>query len=50
MFEDISTFDAQNPIIGSLLQELDIVKKDLANELIKEAPRPAVDLDIQKRL
>ena len=48
MFEDISTFDAQNPIIGSLLQELDIGKKDLVSELIKKATRPDVDLDIQK--
>ena len=28
-FEDISTFDAQNPIAGSLLKELDIGKKDV---------------------
>ena len=27
VFEDISTFDAQNPIVGSLLRELDIGKK-----------------------
>ena len=26
MFEDISTFDAENPIVGSLLREIDIKK------------------------
>ena len=46
--EDISTFDGQNPVVGSLLQELDIGKKDLVSERIKTATRPDVDLDIQK--
>ena len=32
-FEDISTFDAKNPIVGSLLKELDVAKKDLASNL-----------------
>ena len=50
MFEDISNSDAQNPIVGSLLRKLDIGKKDLMSKLIKKAPRPGVDLDIQKRL
>ena len=50
MFEGISNFDAQNPIVGSLLPELDIGKKDLASELIKKAPRSGIDSDIQKRL
>ena len=27
VFEDISTFDAENPIVGSLLRELDVGKK-----------------------
>ena len=49
-FEYISTFDAQNPVVGLLLRELDIEKKDLVNELIEKAPRPGVDLDIQKTL
>ena len=40
----------QNPIVGSLLQEFDIGKNNLASELIKKAPRPGVDLDIQKKL
>ena len=50
MFEVISTFGMQNPIVGSLLQEFDIGKNNLASELIKKAPRPGVDLDIQKKL
>ena len=28
VFEDISTFDAENPIVGSLLREIDIKKKN----------------------
>ena len=35
-FDNISTFDAENPIVGSLLKELDVGKKDIANELIKK--------------
>ena len=29
VFEDISTFDAENPVVGSLLKELDVEKKML---------------------
>ena len=36
VFEDISTFDAENPIVGSLLQELDVGKKDVTSELVKK--------------
>ena len=50
VFEDISTFDVQTPVVGSLLQKLDTRKKDLASEFIKKAPRPGIDLDLQKRL
>ena len=50
VFEDISTFDAQNPIVGSLLRKLDTGRKHLASEFIEKATRPGVDLDIQKRL
>ena len=51
VFEDISTFDAENPIVGSLLQELDVGKKDIAIELIKKAPRPpGVDFAIRLKL
>ena len=45
VFEDISTFDAENLVVGSSLKELDIGKKDVASELIKNAPGPpGVDL------
>lgn len=50
MFEDISTFDVQTPVVGSLLQKLDTRKKDLASEFIKKAPRPGIDLDLQKKV
>ena len=34
--EDVNTFDAKNPIVGSLLRELDVSKKDITWELIKK--------------
>ena len=48
VFEDISTFDVENPIVSSLLKELDVSKKDLASEFIKKALRPP-DLDYRLR-
>ena len=49
--EDISTFDAENPIVGSLLRELNVNKKVLASDLLKRAPEtPRKNLEIQKRL
>ena len=41
VFEDISTFDAENAIIGTLLRGLDVGKKVLASELIKQTPGPS---------
>ena len=38
VFEDISSFDAENPIVGSLLRELDVGKKVLASDHIKQTP------------
>ena len=50
-FKDISTFDAENPIIGSLLRQLNVIKKVLAKDVIKEAPTPPRrDYEIQHRL
>ena len=42
VFEDISTFDADNPIVGSLLKELDSGKnwQKTAGDLVKRAPGP----------
>ena len=34
VFEDISTFDAQNSVVRSLLREPDIWKKYITNDLI----------------
>ena len=36
VFEDVSTFDAESPIVGTLLKELDVGKKGIASELIKK--------------
>ena len=48
VFEDITTFDAEYPIVGSLLKEIDVGKKDIGSEPIKKAPRPP-DLDASLR-
>ena len=37
VFEDISTFDAENSLVGSLLRQLDVGKKDVASDLIKKS-------------
>ena len=51
VFEDVSTFDAENRIVGSMLRELDVGKKDTPSELIKKAPGPpGLDFIKQKRL
>ena len=51
VFEDISTFDTENLVVGSLLKELDVGKKHVASELIKNAPGPPeIDFVIKDRL
>ena len=51
MFEDISTFDAENPIVGSLLREIDIKKKQSDSDFLKFLPRhPGKEFEIKKRL
>ena len=51
VFEDISTFDAENPIVGSFLRELDVGKKNLSSVLVKKAPTPpGVDIALRNRL
>ena len=51
VFEDISTFDAENPIVGSLLREIDVNKKDTDSDLIKNLPnQTGKELEIRKRL
>ena len=50
VFQDVSTFDAQNPVAGSMVEELDIGKKDIESNLVKKAPKTGLTNDIQKRL
>ena len=51
VFEDISTFDAENPIVGSLLREIDINKKQSDSDFIKSLPsQPGKEFEIKKRL
>ena len=51
VFEDISTFDAENPIIGSLLREIDIKKKQWDSDFITSLPsHPGKEFEIKKRL
>ena len=50
VLKDISTFDAQNPVVESLLRDINVEKNDVASNLIKKAPRPSIGGDLQKRL
>ena len=51
VFEDISKFDTENPIVGSLLREIDINKKQSDSDFIKSLPsHPGKEFEIQKRL
>ena len=51
VFEDISTFDAKNPIAGSLLREIDLNKKQTDCEFIKSLlSHPGKEFEIQKHL
>ena len=51
VLEDISIFDAENPIIGSPLRELDVGEKYLSSDLIKQAPTPPeTDFAIRNQL
>ena len=51
VLEDISTFDAENPIVGSLFKEIDIKKKQSDSDFIKSLPsHPDKEFEIRKRL
>ena len=41
VFKDISTFDAENPIVGSLLREIDLNKKQSDSDFIKIIAKPS---------
>ena len=38
LFKDVSNFDAENPVIGSLLRKIDVGKKDTLSNFLKKAP------------
>ena len=51
VFKDIFTFDAENTIVGSLLREIDIKKKQSDSDFIKSLPgQPGKEFKIKKRL
>ena len=51
VFEDISTFDSENPIVGILLREVDVRKKQTDSDFIKSLPsQPGKEFEIKKRL
>ena len=44
-FKDVATFGAQNPIIGSLLREIDLKKKGRNSDLIRKQLEKALDIN-----
>ena len=51
VFEDISTFDAKNPIVGSMLREIDVNKKQSDSDFIKSLPsHSGKEFEIKERL
>ena len=49
VFEDISTFDTENPIVSSLLREIDLKKKQTDSGFIKSLPsQPGQEFEIKK--
>ena len=51
VFEDISTFDAETSIVGSLLREIDIKKNRSGSHFIRSLlSHPGKEFEIQKRL
>ena len=51
VFENFSTSDAENPIVGSLIREVDLKKKQTDSDFIKSLPGvPGKEFAIQKHL
>ena len=51
VFEDISTFDAENPIVESLLGKMDLKKKQTDSDFIKSWPsHPGKEFEIKKKI
>ena len=50
-FDDVSTFDAENSIVGSLLRETDLSKNQTDSDFIKSLPsQPGKGFEIKKHL
>ena len=49
LFKDLKRFDAQNPVIGNLIKEIDIAKKKDLSKILKGAP-DIIDLKLRLRL
>ena len=45
MFKDVTSFDAQNAVIGSLLREIDLGKRSTNSDLIKKSLSKAPDIN-----
>ena len=48
-FKDLNHFDAQNPVTGNFIKEIDIGKKKYINKILKGAP-DIIDLELRLRL
>ena len=49
--ENISSFDSENPIVGSLLRETDLRKKQTNSDFIRSLPsQPGKEFEIKKML
>ena len=49
LFKDLKHFDAQNPVIGNLIKEIDIGKKKDLSKILKGA-QDIIDLELRSRL
>ena len=45
LFKDVANFDIQNPVIGSLLREIDLGKRSTNSDLIKKSLSKAPDIN-----
>ena len=51
VFEDVSTFEAENSVVGPLLREIDLNKKQTDSDFIKSLPsQRGKEFEIKKRL
>ena len=49
LLKDLKYFDTQNPVIGKLIREVDIGKKEDLSKFLSQAP-DVKDLELQSRL